>query len=83
MRLQGKTALITGGTSGIGLETARLFLARGAHVAITGRHSHDFSALQNELGPDALLEAATLRHFFSYWQLYRRRCIWILWAGAY
>src|ERR1700756_4229477 len=54
MRLKNKTALITGGNSGIGLETARLFVAEGARVAITGRNQETLDAAVRELGPNVL-----------------------------
>src|ERR1700731_2282033 len=53
-RLENKTALITGGNSGIGLATARLFVAEGARVAITGRNQAALEAGAKELGPNAL-----------------------------
>jgi NAD(P)-dependent dehydrogenase (short-subunit alcohol dehydrogenase family) len=56
--LEGKRALITGATSGIGLETARLFLEEGARVAITGRSAADLDRARAELGADVVtLEA--------------------------
>ncbi|MEU2086729.1 SDR family oxidoreductase [Streptomyces albus] len=51
-RLAGKHALITGGSSGIGLETAREFLAEGASVAITGRSQEKLDEAARQLdGP--------------------------------
>jgi NAD(P)-dependent dehydrogenase (short-subunit alcohol dehydrogenase family) len=54
-RLKGKRALITGGTSGIGLETARQFLHEGARIAITGRNPATLEIARKELGSDVLI----------------------------
>jgi NAD(P)-dependent dehydrogenase (short-subunit alcohol dehydrogenase family) len=51
-RLEGKRALITGGTSGIGQETARQFLAEGARVAITGFNPATLERARKEVGGD-------------------------------
>jgi NAD(P)-dependent dehydrogenase (short-subunit alcohol dehydrogenase family) len=53
MKLAGKKALITGGNSGIGLATARLFVAEGAKVAITGRDQQTLDEAVAELGSSA------------------------------
>lgn len=50
-KLKGKTALITGGNSGIGLATARLFVEQGAKVAITGRDANTLAQAESMLGP--------------------------------
>jgi NAD(P)-dependent dehydrogenase (short-subunit alcohol dehydrogenase family) len=53
VKLAGKKALITGGNSGIGLATARLFIAEGADVAISGRDQQTLDEAVAELGSKA------------------------------
>ena len=49
-KLEGKTALITGGTSGIGLATAKAFVNEGAYVFITGRRGPELARAAEEIG---------------------------------
>ncbi|MDN7426155.1 SDR family oxidoreductase [Burkholderia sp. AU45388] len=61
MRLGNKSALITGGTSGIGLATAKRFIAEGARVAVTGRDEAVFERVKAELGEHALVLKGDVR----------------------
>ena len=49
-KLQGKVAVITGGTEGIGLATATLFAQEGAYVFITGRRQKELDEAVNAHG---------------------------------
>ena len=49
-RLEGKVAVITGGTEGIGLATAKLFVKEGAYVFITGRRQKELDEAVKTIG---------------------------------
>jgi NAD(P)-dependent dehydrogenase (short-subunit alcohol dehydrogenase family) len=53
-KLEGKIAVVTGGTSGIGLATARRFAAEGAKVVVTGRRQPALDAAVQEIGGGAI-----------------------------
>ena len=49
-KLEGRIALVTGGTSGIGLATAKRFVAEGAYVFITGRREKELASAVKSIG---------------------------------
>ena len=61
MKLKDKVAFITGGTSGIGLESARLFLSEGAKVAIVGSNKQRLETAGIDLSGETLLVQADVR----------------------
>ena len=60
-RLSNKTAVITGGTTGIGFATAKLFIQEGARVIITGRNEARLQNAVNELGENAIAVQADVQ----------------------
>jgi NAD(P)-dependent dehydrogenase (short-subunit alcohol dehydrogenase family) len=53
-KLEGRVAVVTGGNSGIGLATAKRFVAEGAYVFITGRRQAELDRAVEEIGPRAV-----------------------------
>jgi len=53
-KLEGKVAVITGGSTGIGLATAKRFTSEGAHVYITGRRQSELDEAVKEIGDNAI-----------------------------
>ena len=53
-RLDGKVAVITGATSGIGLRSAEVFVAEGAKIVVAGRRVAEGEALAKRLGADCI-----------------------------
>lgn len=70
-KLEGKVAVVTGGSAGIGLATAQRFVDEGATVYITGRRQPELDAAVNQLGPKAIgvradaSSLADLAHLFD------------------
>ena len=49
-KLEGKVAVITGGSSGIDLATARRFVSEGAYVYLTGRRQSELDGARRQIG---------------------------------
>ena len=60
-RYEGKKVVIIGGTSGMGLATAKMLLDGGARVLVTGRSKEGLESAQKELGKDAIVVSSDAR----------------------
>jgi NAD(P)-dependent dehydrogenase (short-subunit alcohol dehydrogenase family) len=70
-KLQGKVAVITGGTSGIGLATAHRFVAEGAYVFITGRREDALEAAAAQIGKNVTAVQGDVANVDDLDRLYR------------
>ena len=70
-KLKGKVAVITGGNSGIGLATAKLFQAEGATVVITGRRKEAVEAAVKEIGGKSVGFTSDTANLTAIRELYR------------
>jgi NAD(P)-dependent dehydrogenase (short-subunit alcohol dehydrogenase family) len=69
-KLEGKVAVITGGSSGIGLATAQRFMAEGAHVFITGRRQSELDAAVKQIGENVTGVQGDVANFADLDRLY-------------
>ena len=85
--LQGRVAVITGGSSGVGLATAKRFVAEGAFVFITGRRQEELNRATKEIGRNVVAVKCDVSRLEDLDQLYkevaaRKSKIDILFANA-
>src|SRR5258708_19603403 len=71
-KLEGKIAVVTGGSRGIGLARGKRFVAEGAVVFITGRRQAELDRAAEEIGPNAVAVRADSSNLTDLDRLYSR-----------
>ncbi len=71
-KLEGKVAVITGGSTGIGLATARRFVSEGAYVYITGRRQSELDAAVRQIGKNVTAVQGDVSNLADLDRLYAR-----------
>jgi NAD(P)-dependent dehydrogenase (short-subunit alcohol dehydrogenase family) len=71
-KLDGKIAVVTGGNSGIGLATAKLFVVEGAHVFITGRRRNELNTAVKHIGGNVTAVQGDVSNLADLDRLYRQ-----------